>query len=283
MQPVPSSGGSGIDTGLRRQCLFGALYSLQFLTVNLGGVNMDSLRGKVALITGASKGIGKATARRLAEAGANLVMGATSLDLLENLVSNLKAFNVKSLATKCDVTQYSDCQNLVQQALAEFGQIDILVNNAGVGFSGKVIDSIPEEIEHMIKVNILGVYYMTRSVMPTMIEQERGDIINIASVAGLKYSPNFAMYSATKFAVRAFSEGLRNEVQAHNIRVTLIHPGMTKTNFFESFARGGLRIPLDKGDILNPEVIADTIYFALSQPAAVALNELTVRPAWQER
>jgi NADP-dependent 3-hydroxy acid dehydrogenase YdfG len=244
---------------------------------------MDSLKGKVALITGASKGIGRATARMLAEGGANIVIGATSMDLLDTLVKDMKESGIKALAAKCDVTELSDCRNLVQQALAEFGQIDILVNNAGVGFSGKVVESVPEEIEQMIKVNILGVYYMTRSVLPTMIEKESGDIVNIASVAGLKYSPNFAMYSATKFAVRAFSEGLRNEVQTHNIRVTLIHPGMTKTNFFEAFARGGLRVPLDKGDILKPEVIADAIYFALSQSEGVALNEITVRPAWQER
>jgi len=241
------------------------------------------LRNKVALITGASKGIGRATARRLAQAGANIVIGATSMDLLESLVNDLTAFKVRSLAKKCDVTKLSDCRSLVQQALAEFGQIDILVNNAGVGFSGKIIESVPEEIEQMIRVNILGVYYMTRSVLPSMIEQENGDIVNIASVAGLKYSPNFAMYSATKFAVRAFSEGLRNEAQAHNIRVTLIHPGMTRTHFFDSFSRGGLPVPWDKGDILKPEVIADAIYFALSQPEGVALNELTVRPSWQER
>jgi NADP-dependent 3-hydroxy acid dehydrogenase YdfG len=244
---------------------------------------MASLKGKVALITGASKGIGRATALRLAEAGVNLAMGATRMDLLNTLVKDVEESGVKALAEKCDVTQLSDCRNLVKQALAEFGQIDILVNNAGVGFSGKVVDSIPEEIEHMINVNVLGVYYMTQSVLPAMIEIESGDIVNIASVAGLKYSPNFAMYSATKFAVRAFSEGLRNEVQAHNIRVILIHPGMTETNFFETFAKGGLRVPRDKGDILKPEVIAEAIYFALSQSEGVALNEMTVRPSWQER
>ena len=244
---------------------------------------MNSLKGKVALITGASKGIGRATAQSLAEAGADIVMGATRTDLLDILANELKASKVKSLAVKCDVTKVSDCQNLVKQALAEFGRIDILINNAGVGFSGKVVDSIPEEIEHMINVNILGVYYMAQSVLPTMIEKESGDIVNIASVAGLKYSPNFAMYSATKFAVRAFSEGLRNEVQTHNIRVILIHPGMTETNFFETFAKGGLSIPRDKGDILKPEAIAEAIRFALSQPEGVALNEITVRPSWQER
>ena len=244
---------------------------------------MESLKGKTAIITGASRGIGRATAQRLADAGANIVMGATRMDPLDSLANDLKASKVTALAKKCDVAQYSDCQELVQKALAEFGQIDILVNNAGVGYSGYVADSIPEEIKHMVNVNILGVYYMTRSVLPAMIENQSGDIVNIASVAGLKYSPNFAMYSATKFAVRAFSEGLRNEAQTHNIRVILIHPGMTETNFFEKFAKGGLRIPRDKGDILKPEAIADAIYYALSQSEGVALNEITVRPSWQER
>ncbi len=132
-------------------------------------------------------------------------------------------------------------------------------------------------------VNVLGVYYMTRAVLPSMIEQQCGDIINIGSVAGLKYSPNFAMYSATKFAVRAFSEALRNEVQDHNIRVTLIHPGMTKTPFFDSFTQGGSPVPLDKGEILKPEDIANAVHFALTRPEGVSLNEVTVRPTWQER
>jgi NADP-dependent 3-hydroxy acid dehydrogenase YdfG len=157
------------------------------------------------------------------------------------------------------------------------------VNNAGVGFSGKIVNSDPKEAEQMVKVNILGVYYMTRLVLPSMIEQGRGDIVNIGSVAGLKYSPNFAIYSATKFAVRAFSEALRNEVQQYNIRVTLVHPGMTKTAFFDSFTKGGSPVPVDKGEILRPEHIADAIHLALTRPDGSALNEITVRPTWQER
>ena len=244
---------------------------------------MISLKGKVALVTGASKGIGRASALRLAEGGANIVIGATSVDLLEMLSRDITSLGVESLAERCDVTRLSDCEGLVKQALERFGKIDILVNNAGVGFSGTIVDSDPKQAEQMVMVNILGVYYMTRAVLPSMIKQQGGDIINIGSVAGLKYSPNFAMYSATKFAVRAFSEALRNEVQGHNIRVTLVHPGMTKTAFSDSFTKGGSPIPFDKGDILKPEDIANAIHFALTRPQGVSLNELTVRPTWQER
>ncbi|HUU80810.1 MAG TPA: SDR family oxidoreductase [Acidobacteriota bacterium] len=244
---------------------------------------MNSLRARVALVTGASKGIGRATALRLAQDGANMVIGATSNDLLEKVKGELEGLGAESIAVRCDVTHLSECEDLVQQALNRFGHIDILVNNAGVGFSGKIVDSDPKEAEQMVKVNILGVYYMTRLVLPSMIEQGRGDIVNIGSVAGLKYSPNFAIYSATKFAVRAFSEALRNEVQQYNIRVTLVHPGMTKTAFFDSFTKGGSPVPIDKGEILRPEHIADAIHLALTRPDGSALNEMTVRPTWQER
>jgi NADP-dependent 3-hydroxy acid dehydrogenase YdfG len=244
---------------------------------------MIQLKGKVALVTGASKGIGRASALKLAEDGANIVIGATSADLLEVLRRDIRSLGVECLAERCDVTRLSDCESLVQQSRERFGKIDILINNAGVGFSGKIVDSDPGKAEQMVMVNLMGVYYMTRAVLPSMMERQGGDIINIGSVASLKYSPNFAMYSATKFAVRAFSEALRNEVQDHNIRVTLIHPGMTKTSFFDSFAQGGSPIPLDKGEILKPEDIANAVHFALTRPQGVSLNEVTVRPTWQER
>jgi NADP-dependent 3-hydroxy acid dehydrogenase YdfG len=244
---------------------------------------MKSLRGKVALVTGASKGIGRATAMRLAEDGADLVIGATRVDLLETLKKDVQGLAVQSLAKRCDVTDLSECKSLVETALKKFGRIDILVNNAGAGFSGKIVDSDPGEVEQMVKVNILGVYYMTRSVLSSMIERRCGHIVNIGSVAGLKYSPGFSMYSATKFAVRAFSEALRNEVQGYNIRVTLINPGMTMTAFFDSFTKGGASPPLDKGELLEPGDIANAIHFALTRPKGVSLNDLTVRPDWQER
>lgn len=244
---------------------------------------MNLLKGKVALVTGASKGIGRATALRLAADGANIVIAATSVDLLETLRKDLEGLGVECLAERCDVTRLFDCRNLVERSLDRFDSIDILINNAGVGSSGKIVESDPQKIEQMLKVNVLGVYYMSRFVLPSMIEKGKGDIVNIGSVAATKYSPNFAMYSATKFAVRAFSEAMRNEVQAHNIRVILIHPGMTKTPFFDSFGRDRAILPVDKGEILKPEEIANAIHFALSRPEGVSVNELTVRPIWQER
>ena len=244
---------------------------------------MRSLKEKVTLITGASKGIGRATAIRLAKAGANIVAAATHVDHLEELNRELSGMGVKTLSARCDVTRLSDCEDLLKQALDVFDRIDILVNNAGIGFSGNIADSDPEEMKQTIMVNILGVYYMTRSVLPAMIARQSGDIVNLGSVAAIKYSPGFAVYSATKYAVRSFSEALRNEVQPHNIRVALIHPGMTRTPFFDSFARDGSPLPVDRGEILEPVDVADAIHYALTRPQGVALNELTVRPSWQER
>ena len=187
------------------------------------------------------------------------------------------------MAERCDVASLVDCQRLVDHALDKFGRIDVLVNNAGVGHAGRVVDLNPEFAERMVQVNLLGMFYITRSVLPTMIAQGSGDIVNIGSVDGLKYSPNIAMYSATKFAVRAFSESLRNEVQEHDIRVTLINPGKVNTDLLDSFNRNGNSMQVDKGELLKPETIAEAIYFAVTRPRGVALNELTIRPTWQER
>jgi len=244
---------------------------------------MELLNGKVALVTGASRGIGRATALRLAREGVALVAGATGLERLETLRKEIESLGAAILVQACDVTRLSDCEELVKSAVKRFGGLDILINNAGIGYSGRVVDSNPKEAEWMVRVNVLGVYYMARSVLPVMIDRKKGDIVNIASVAGLKYSPNFALYSATKFAVRAFSEGLRNEVQTHNIRVATVNPGMVATHFFDAFSEGGVVLPTDKGDLLEPEDIADAIYFALTRPRSVALNEVTIRPYWQER
>lgn len=241
------------------------------------------LEGKVAVITGASKGIGRATALRLAREGVELVIGATSEALLKSVAREVEAAGTQVVARPCDVASQSECKMLVEAGLDKFGKVDVLINNAGIGFSGNVIDLPPGDAERMVRVNLLGVHYMTQAVLPAMISGNGGDIVNIGSVAGLKYSPGFALYSATKFAVRAFGEGLRNEVQQHNIRVTTVHPGMVATNFFDTFSKGGIRPPTGKGDILRPEDIAESIHFVLTRPRSVALNELTVRPYWQER
>lgn len=237
----------------------------------------------MALITGASKGIGRATALSLAREGADVVATARSADLLESLEEEIGNLGRRCLAQPSDVSRREECERSVERAVAAFGGIDILVNDAGVGYSGSVVDSDPEEAERMVRVNVLGVYLMTRAVLPVMIGRGGGDIVNLGSVAGVKYSPNFAVYSATKFAVRALSEALRNEVQAHNIRVTLVHPGMTRTAFYDSFAQKGAPIPVDQGKLLKPDDVADAIRYAVSRPPGVALNEVTIRPNWQVR
>jgi NADP-dependent 3-hydroxy acid dehydrogenase YdfG len=244
---------------------------------------MKTLEGKTVLVTGASRGIGRAVALRLARAGGRIVIAATSVERLAEVKGEIEAEGAEVLASRCDVSRLAECEALAQASLERFGAVDVLVNNAGVGYSGSVVESDPEEVERMVRVNVLGLYYMTHSVLPSMIERGRGDVVNVGSVAAIKYSPNFAVYSATKFAVRAFSEALRNEVQGHGIRVTLVHPGLTKTDFFDSFARRGSPVPLDKGEILRPEEIAEAVLYALARPEGVSLNEVTVRPVWQER
>jgi NADP-dependent 3-hydroxy acid dehydrogenase YdfG len=244
---------------------------------------MSLLKGKVALVTGASKGIGRAIAKKMARHGARIVLIARNRDLLEKLNEELFEFNAECLVFPCDISQLVDCEHVVQETVKRLGKIDILINNAGVGYSGIIVESNPAEVEEMFKVNVLGCYYMTRLVLPHMIQHRCGDIVNIGSIAGIKYSPGFAIYSATKFAVRAFTEALRNEVQDYDIRVALINPGITKTSFYKSFSKHKSPVPIDKGEMLTPKDIANAVHFMLIQPKGVGLNELTIRPIWQER
>jgi len=244
---------------------------------------MSVIKGKVALISGASRGIGRAIARKLASKDAKIVAVARNSNSLKELGRALSEFNSESMALPCDITQLDDCTHVVQETIKRLGKIDILVNNAGVGYSGIIAESNPAEVEEMFKVNLFGCYYMTRLVLPHMIQHRSGDIVNVGSIAGLKYSPGFAVYSATKFAIRAFTEALRNEVQDYDIRVALINPGITRTSFYKSFAKHKSPVPVDKGDMLSPEDIAEAVYFMLTQPKGVALNEITIRPNWQER
>jgi len=244
---------------------------------------MGQLDGKTALITGASSGIGRATAIRLAREGAGLAVCSRNTERLDRVRSEVENIGGKCVAQACDVGRMEDCTALVNGILDMAGGIDILVNNAGVGYSGAVVDSDPAEAEEMVRVNLLGVYHMTRAALPVMIAGGAGDIVNIGSVAGLKYSPNFGVYSATKFAVRAFSEALRNEVQGHGIRVGVVHPGMTQTAFFQSFSKGGSPVPADMGELLPAEEVAEAILCMVTRPPRAAVNEMTVRPAWQER
>jgi len=191
---------------------------------------MQSLQNKNALITGAGKGIGKAVALALAAEGTNVILLARTAADLEQTAAEAQAFGVKTLTLTADIADINSVNQAVEKALAEFKTIDILINNAGVGKFGKFLDLTPEEFENIIRVNLMGVYYATRAVLPGMIEQQSGDIVNISSTAGLKGAALTSAYSASKFAVLGLTESLMQEVRKHNIRVTALTPSTVATD-----------------------------------------------------
>jgi 3-oxoacyl-[acyl-carrier protein] reductase len=191
---------------------------------------MQSLKNKNALITGAGKGIGKAVALALAEEGTNVILLARTTADLEQTAAEAQAFGVKTLILTADIADINSVNQAVEKAIAEFKTIDILINNAGVGKFGKFLDLTPEEFENIIKVNLFGIYYATRAVLPGMIEQQSGDIINISSTAGLRGAALTSAYSASKFGVLGLTESLMQEVRKHNIRVTALTPSTVATD-----------------------------------------------------
>ncbi len=246
----------------------------------------DSLRDKVAIITGASSGIGKATARRLADSGARVVLAARRVERLNVLAADIEHRKGTALVAPTDVTDEQSVQRLARTALAAFGRIDILINNAGIMPLSPISKLKVEEWDRMIDVNIKGVLYCIAATLPTMLEQGSGHIINVSSVAGRRPFPSGTVYSATKFAVRAISQGLRLELSPiEGIRVTDIEPGVVATeltnhitdnetanSFQEMWAE---KTPLESIDI------AETILFVLSRPDHVNVNEILVRPTDQ--
>ena len=246
----------------------------------------DSLKDKVAIITGASSGIGEATARRLAESGARVVLAARRVERLEALAADIERREGTALVAPTDVTDERSVQRLARMALDAFGRIDILINNAGIMPLSPISKLRVEEWDRMIDVNIKGVLYCVAATLPTMLEQGSGHIINVSSVAGRRPFPSGTVYSATKFAVRAISQGLRLELSPiKGIRVTDIEPGVVATElthhitdnetanrFQEMWAE---KTPLESIDI------AETILFVLSRPDHVNVNEILVRPTDQ--
>ena len=246
----------------------------------------DSLKDKVAIITGASSGIGEATAHRLAESGARVVLAARRVERLEALAADIERREGTALVAPTDVTDERSVQRLARMALDAFGRIDILINNAGIMPLSPISKLRVEEWDRMIDVNIKGVLYCVAATLPTMLEQGSGHIINVSSVAGRRPFPSGTVYSATKFAVRAISQGLRLELSPiKGIRVTDIEPGVVATElthhitdnetanrFQEMWAE---KTPLESIDI------AETILFVLSRPDHVNVNEILVRPTDQ--
>ncbi|SHN79045.1 3-oxoacyl-[acyl-carrier protein] reductase [Flavobacterium fryxellicola] len=192
--------------------------------------NMNDLKNKNALITGAGKGIGKAVAIALAKEGVNVILVARTQSDLDEVAQEVTALGVKSLTLIADVADINSVNIAVEKALSEFKTIDILINNAGIAAFGKFLELEPEAWERIIQVNLMGTYYATRAVLPNMIERQTGDIINISSTAGLSGNALTSAYSASKFAVLGLTESLMQEVRKHNIRVTALTPSTVATN-----------------------------------------------------
>ena len=243
----------------------------------------SGIKDKVVVITGASSGIGEATALLLAGGGAKLVLGARGLDRLQALAAGIanKGGEVSYLPT--DVRRRDDVCALVNLACERYGKLDVLVNNAGIMPVSPLDDLRVEDWEEMIDVNIKGVLYGIAAALPVFRKQGFGHFVNTASTAGHKTVPNQSVYSGTKFAVRAISEGLRQEA-GDKLRVTIISPGFVRTNFAEGVTNPEVKAQLAESRdkfAMPPDAIARAIAFAIEQPADVDVNEIVIRPTAQ--
>ncbi|GEC73706.1 3-oxoacyl-[acyl-carrier protein] reductase [Flavobacterium flevense] len=191
---------------------------------------MNDLKNKNALITGAGKGIGKAIAIALAKEGVNLILVARTQSEIDAVAQKAQTLGVKAIAITADVANMESVNTAIEKALAEFKTIDILINNAGIAAFGKFLDLEPTEWERIIQVNLMGIYYVTRAILPNMIERQTGDIINISSTAGLAGNALTSAYSASKFAVLGLTDSLMQEMRKHNIRVTALTPSTVATD-----------------------------------------------------
>src|SRR6266852_5837036 len=244
---------------------------------------MSGTEGKVVAITGASSGIGEATALLLAERGAKLVLGARGSDRLEALADRIAGAGGEAAYARTDVKRRDDLADLVKLACERYGKLDVLVNNAGIGPISLLDDLRVEDWEEMIDVNLKGVLYGIAAALPVFRKQGFGHFVNTASTAGHKTVPNQSVYSGTKFAVRAISEGLRQEA-GDKLRVTIISPGFVQTNLADSMTNPEMKAQIvDTMDkiAISPVAIARAIAFAIEQPADVDVGEIVVRPTAQ--
>ena len=245
----------------------------------------DNITGKVVVITGASSGMGEVAARHLASLGASVVAGARRADKIEKLVAEITAQGGKATSVVTDVTKRSDVQKLVDTAVETYGRVDVLINNAGIMPLSPIERLKVDEWDKMIDVNLKGVLYGIAAALPYMKQQKSGHIINLSSVAGHKLFAGSTVYSATKFGVRAISEGLRQEVKPYNIRTTIISPGAVKTELLDHISEKDVQKANQDfvGQIgVSAETFGRLVEFAISQPDDVDINEILFRPTAQE-
>jgi len=250
----------------------------------------ERLKGTVALVTGASSGIGEATARSLAAQGAKVAMVARRLDRLEKIAKEIAGQGHTALSIEADVTDQNQVIRAVERTVGDFGSLDIVVNNAGVMLLGPIDGAPTEEWDRMIDINLKGLMYMTHAAMPHLKEAARtserktADVINISSVAGRQANAGAGVYNLTKFGVGAVSEALRQEVNRDGVRVTIIEPGAVETELVNHI-RPGVREKAEERwasmRTLKAHDIADAIEYAVTRPSHVSINEVLIRPTDQ--
>ena len=245
------------------------------------------LEGRVALVTGASSGIGEATAVALADAGAAVAIGARRRDRLDALAARLRDGGATVLQLDLDVTDEQACADAVRRTREELGGLDVLVNNAGVMLLGTIAGADPEDWRRMLDTNVLGLMYMTHAAIDGMVEQGSGDIVNMSSVAGRTARKGAGVYNASKWAVNAFSESLRQEVTAKGVRIGLVEPGAVATELQSHITHPGAKAASQQMfatmRALKADDIARAVLYLVTQPPHVAVNEVLVRPTDQER
>jgi NADP-dependent 3-hydroxy acid dehydrogenase YdfG len=252
----------------------------------------QSLEGTVALVTGASSGIGEATARELAARGAAVSLVARRAERLEALATELRASGATALTVTADVTQREAAEGAVQRTVDELGRLDTLINNAGVMLLGPIADAPVEEWERMVQINVMGLLYCAKAALPHLLSAAEGeprrtaDLVNVSSVAGRLVRLGSGVYNATKHAVGAFSESLRQEVTGRHVRVSLVEPGAVATELVDHNRpeiQEGLYRRFANMERLEAQDIADAIAYIVTRPRHVAINEILIRPTEQEQ
>lgn len=240
------------------------------------------LAGKVALVTGASSGIGEAAALCLAEAGATVVVCARRAERLSGLVEQIEAAGGKALAIPGDMTVEEDARGAVAQTVAVFGRIDILINSAGIMEAGGIENCDTAIYRRVIDINLMGTVYTSAAAVPHMLEQGGGDIITISSLAGRKGGPMTSAYSASKHAVNMMTDGMRQELGGRNLRVTTLMPGATETEVADSISdpqwRTAIKAHVSKEGAVKPRDIGEAIVFILAMPRRTNISEISIRP-----